>query len=621
MAKWNRWNGMRPGSSWKAARHIQRSRPWFRLPLSFLTSALLIAGCTSTDVPETQEPAESPQSPLHPERRGIGMLPLNESPHQLSIAVEPRRSLAVTDQVILSQFSFHRVMNQLVTQAGVQGLTPLRLYRQWWDTANLAPGLGLGPHCNDTLTNGIPTLNGYTYTCPRAEGAQVNEDPFSNPETNPASYIPIGLFNRFDLASTNGSDCGEYRIIFARKEGQTNPLRRNLIIFEAVLPNPQPFLGVEGCRPVARFWADLSVENDANVRATRLQNFYFNGLSGFMPVVHINNYGHRLNGASGQVRTNQFMQFSWTLREFKLKKTCDGSCTLRFIPVTVKTNPGGLLFSPTSVHPQKPDFQNLAFPAQVPSLARHDINTFSMFTEERFNSGQSDSQFTENDYVTQFTPNASTLRTNIQSRLTALGSTLTPDHIVRRAMTQSCAGCHQHNNTAPNNDLGNGMTWPASLGFVHVSEVLPDTGPDGQRFRISPALTDVFLPHRRVVLENFLGSPAPVCGPTAGSWAGCGEDGCSVCPSALAEFPCYFNNHPECRPADMCFGQLTTCNAGACPEPTPADRCNSVYCGNGVCEPEEVSSTCMDCRSSGSGSGGARGHLPAGRRLDAPPRP
>jgi hypothetical protein len=513
----------------------------------------------------------------------------------MSIAVDPRRSLAVTDQVILSQFSFQRVMNQLVTQAGVQGLTPLRLYRQWWDTANQAPGLGLGPHCNDTLTNGTPTLNGFNYTCPRAEGAQVNEDPFTDPATNPAAYIPIGLFNRFDLAGTNGSDCGEYRIIFARKEGQTNALKRNLIIFEAVLLNPQPFMGIEGCRPVAQFWAELSQENNPSVRAARLQDFYFNGLSGFMPVVHINNYGNRVSGVTGQVRTNQFMQFSWTLREFKMKKACNGTCTLRFMPVTVKTNPGGLLFSPTSVHPQKPDFQNLAFPEQVPSLARSNINTFSMFTADRFNSGQSDAQFSENEYVTQFTPNPSTLRTNIQSKLAAQGSTLTPDHIVRRALTQSCAGCHQHNNAAPNNDLGNGMTWPASLGFVHVSEVSPDTGPDGQRFRISPALTDVFLPHRRAVLENFLSTPAPVCGPTSGSWAGCGEHGCAVCPSVLVEFPCYFDNHPKCQRADMCSGQLTTCNS-ACPQPTVADRCTSAYCGNGICDASENASSCPgDC--------------------------
>jgi len=574
---------------------MERSRLWFRLPLSALTSVLLIAGSASTNARAAEELAESPQKPLHPERRGIGMLPLSDGSRQLGTTVDPRRSLAVTDQVILSQFSFQRVMNQLVAQSGVQGLTPLRLYRQWWDTANQGPGLGLGPHCDDTLTNGTPTLNGFDYTCPRAEGAQANEDPFANPATNPASYIPIGLFNRFDLANTSGSDCGEYRIIFARKEGQTNALKRNLIIFEALLPNPQPFLGVEGCRPVAQFWADLSLEGDPSVRAARLQNFYFNGLSGFMPVVHINNYGNRVSGASGQIRTNQFMQIPWTLREFKLKRTCNGTCALRFMPVTVKTNPAGLLFSPSSVHPQKPDFQNTAFPEQVPSLARNDINTFIMSIPDRFNSGESEAQFTENEYVAQFTPNPSTLRTNIQSKLTGMGSTLTPDHIVRRAMTQSCAGCHQHNNAAPNNDLGNGMIWPPSQGFVHVSEVSPEAGPDGLRFRISPALTDVFLPHRKAVLENFLSQPAPVCGPTSGSWAGCGEHGCAVCPSVLVDFPCYFDNHPDCRSADMCSGQLTTCNS-ACPQPTLADRCTSVYCGNGICEAGENYSSCpADC--------------------------
>lgn len=622
MAKQARWKEISSTPSGKTVRRFPpRAWCWPGLSSWVLTSVLLLVGCSSTEAPERQGRAELPTKQPHPERRGIGLLPLHDGPRQLSTLVEPRRSLAVTDQVILNQFSFHLVMNQLVIQSGVTGLTPLRLYRQWWDTANQAPGLGLGPHCNDSLFNGVPSLNSFVYTCPRAEGGQIHEDPFSSPATNPTAYIPIGLFNRFDLASTDGRDCGEYRIIFARKEGQTNPFKRNLIIFEAVLPNPQPSLGLEGCRPVAQFWADLSAENDPSVRATRLQNFYFNGLSGFLPVIHINNYGNRTSGApTGQVRTNQFLEASWTLREFKVRKSCSGSCALRFIPVTVKTNPGGLLFSPTSTHPLKSDFQGLAFPGQVPALARSNINTFTMFIEDRFNSGQSNSQGTENNYVAQFTPNASTLRGNIQSKLTAMGSSLTPDHIVRRAMTQSCAGCHQHNNAAPNNDLGNGMIWPASLGFVHVSEVQQESGPDGQRFRISPALTDVFLPHRRAVLESFLNSPVLACGPTAGNWTGCGEDGCSVCSSALKDFPCYFNNHPACRPASVCSGSFTTCNS-ACPMPTTADRCVSIQCGNGVCEagedslncpadcgggpvcgngicePAEVGSTCIDCNS------------------------
>ena len=47
-------------------------------------------------------------------------------------------------------------------------------------------------------------------------------------------------------------------------------------------------------------------------------------------------------------------------------------------------------------------------------------------------------------------------------------------------------------------DLGHGLTWPFSLGFVHVNEA----------GNLSPALRDVFLPHRKRVLEDFLNGTA-----------------------------------------------------------------------------------------------------------------
>ena len=66
-----------------------------------------------------------------------------------------------------------------------------------------------------------------------------------------------------------------------------------------------------------------------------------------------------------------------------------------------------------------------------------------------------------------------------------------------RALTQSCAGCHQLSNNALLGGLdasGGLLTWPASAGFVHAVE-------DGTR---SPALNNVFLPKRKAVLEQFL---------------------------------------------------------------------------------------------------------------------
>ncbi|MFP2907118.1 hypothetical protein ACLESD_19125 [Pyxidicoccus sp. 3LFB2] len=469
------------------------------------TALTLASGCGTDGLePETAPlPTESAElaEELHPERRGIGALPemVPSGPSAQLIAVDPRRSLVVTDQAILNGFSFSLFMNQLVASSGV-ATTELDLFQRWWDTARPSPGLGSGAHCD---TVGVANMNGFPYTCPRKEGDQALVDPFVNQATNPNAYIPIGLFNRFDLASTRGSNCGEYRIAYAKRSGITNGGDRNLVIFEAVLPNPTPAKGLEGCRPVADFWANLSTDADPISRASKLRTFYFIGLPGFMPVVHIDNYGNRTTGATGQVRSNQFMQTSWLLREFKVRKECRSlaPCTLRFVPTTVKTNPGGTLFNPGSAHAEAFNFQNSAFPAQVPRLAVNDLNLFTMFTSDIHNSGQSDAQHvTENRYVTQFGVAASFFRSNIQTQLTAIGSTLTPDHIVARAQAQSCAGCHQLSNGA---DLGGGLIWPFSQRFTHVSEAT-EVGPDGARHRISQALTNVFIPHRKAVFETFI---------------------------------------------------------------------------------------------------------------------
>ena len=40
-----------------------------------------------------------------------------------NITIDPRRSLVVTEQTILSRFSFQRVMTQLAEQAGVPSVT------------------------------------------------------------------------------------------------------------------------------------------------------------------------------------------------------------------------------------------------------------------------------------------------------------------------------------------------------------------------------------------------------------------------------------------------------------------------------------------------------------------
>lgn len=436
------------------------------------------------------------------DRGDVGLSSTSQAVVSPSQVIDARRSVAVTDAAILSQFSLVAVTDQLAAQNGNPAFTGAQLFRQLWETQNAAAGpadLQPSAHCSD---NGS-TLNGFPNPCRPNEGAQAN----AANVTNINSYSAIGLFNRFDLAPSNGQTCGEYRVVFGKTAGGTG---RAFMIFEAALPNPRADLGLEGCRPVQAFWRDLSNTADVNARATALRNFYFNGLPGFSPVIHMNNYGSNFANA-GQIRINMFIQPLWDLKEFKLRRQCPGGvCALKAVPVTVKVNPFGDLFNPASTQPLAAAFQS-AFVNQVPALAVNDVNRFNYDVPDQFNASNSDSQSggTVDDYLARFA-GASAFRNAIQAKLTAIGSTLTPDNIVARAEALSCAGCHQRSNNA---GLGGGITFPASAFFVQSTEST-EVGPDGTRFVLSGALTGTFLPFRKGVTEEFLSAVHPITNPT-----------------------------------------------------------------------------------------------------------
>lgn len=431
----------------------------------------------------------------------------------------------VTDQAVLNdstgtaapRFTMRALMHQLAIQAGA-GQTEDQMFRQWWDVFNPAPGLSgdpganVAPHCSD---NGN-TLNGFPYSCRAAEGGQAL--PTSTVKID--NYIPIALANRFDVAPTDGSNCGEYRIIFAMPT--VSVTNRSLVIFEAALPNPQPTLGLQGCVAVQQFWADLAKDNIPSSRAVQLRNFYFNGLPGFSPVIHVDNYGK--SGGQGQVRVNIFRQANWNLREFKLQPSAScttGPCKMDFVPVTVKTNPAPILFQPVptpgspnaNMAPLVASFQS-DFIEQVPSLAIQDINRFNYNMDDKYNIGSSDSQ--ADVYGRAPTPASATFLAAITAALppSAVSAGVTAQDILSRAETQSCAGCHQQMNARA---IGGGMTWPSTSGFVHVSEMAQENGPDGPRFAISAALKDVFLPFRVEIMRNFLASSQTQAAPQWGT--------------------------------------------------------------------------------------------------------
>lgn len=390
-------------------------------------------------------------------------------------AIDTTRSLMVTDPTALANFSFQRVMTAITT-SGHATNTPLAMYQAWMATF---------ANCSDPKID----PNGYGIQCPRIESTLGSINPFL-----PAGphFVPVALANRFDLAPRSGADCGEYRIVFALAGGNG----RAFIIFEGRLPNPTPSAGIAGCAPVADFWAQLSTDPSATSRAAKLDTFYFTGLSGFEPVVAASHYGlgNSISTAArnrGQIRTNMFVQFQqWQLREFQLSKPCaaNASCTLSVEHVTSKVNPANELF--TGTHANAPAFQS-AFLAQIPALSSTTAATIGISTGNNFNEFESVSQGSTDVLYANFTQ--ASFRTQIAANIT--NPSLTVQNILDRATTQTCAGCHQLSSGA-HAQLGGGVVWPASLGFVQIDE----------QSNLSPALTTSFLPHRSGVLTSFLRS-------------------------------------------------------------------------------------------------------------------
>ena len=428
-------------------------------------------------------------------------------------------SLVVNDPTTLARFSFARVMDQLRTTASVgSGQTSRALYQQWMRTFDASAASG---DCDD------PTIDPehFGLACPRLPEAKLaTVDPFL-PGGGPVEFVPLGLFNRFDLAPADGSNCGEYRIVFGMQSRTPSIAGRALIIFEGALPNPTPAAGIDACLPVARFWQGLSTDPSPTSRADKLERFYFAGTAvpGFPPVVAAHSYGLALGATAahgaGQVRTNFFIDsIEWQLREFKLRRTCTNSsdpttCRLAFEHVTVKANPGEELFA--GFHPKSASFRS-QFVAQVSRLTGASVNALSIAPGDQFNEYESVSSRADVNYNNVAT---TPVMADVEAKLRQLGSSLTSFDILNRATTQTCAGCHQQSSNVA---LGGGLVWPASLEFTHIDE----------NHRLSPALTTAFLPRRRIILEAFINAR---CAPATGRAAGELDLGPAAIAAAIAD--------------------------------------------------------------------------------------
>lgn len=440
---------------------------------------------------------------------GKGTEPGEASPELATITqglVIPERSIVVTDEDILKEFHLIDVLERIIATSNSPGMSALGLFNQWWDTQNPGPGLGAGPHCDDEIVPpGVPGHNGFPWQCPRAEGFQAHIDPFKG-KPHQHLYQAIGIFNRFDLAPANGIHCGEYRIVFAMRPGHQDAQGRNFMIFEAVMPNPDPNSGIQGCFEVAEYWYKLSFMDDPVDRTKHLQQFFFKGFGQWPAAIDVKHFGTILSEdgygcSTGQIRTNQFVQDPWNLREFRMVDDCRcGTCFLLVAPTTVKNNPYGPLFEEGHPHPMTADLQDSVL-NQVWPLGNGGMNQIGWNVPNAVNSGESLAElFTTYHYLNLYdgAPGiAGGFKDVLQSTTNSVwGGILNDQNIVQRAETQSCAGCHHTTNGA---DLGNGVTWLPSLKFVHVEEF-----PSGGHFPVSLAMEKEFIPWRTEIFWEYL---------------------------------------------------------------------------------------------------------------------
>ena len=446
--------------------------------------------------------------------------PLLDSNNALcDLPTHPRQSLLESHDTLLAPFTARRAFAVTALNAGLADEGTLTQYQTLLQTGSLeevhtfldSSDVGINAfnqiwssfedqagaefpdhvHCDNDLTNGLPSLNGHLVQCPRNEAGHLDQIDM---------FRITAVVNRIDLAPADGSHCGEQRIIFA----STISGERNFLIMMAQIPNPRPEAGRFACKPLAHFWATLTDKSEEDRKRELFQAYYtghptlrHHGFRPFLDQAHFTK-------DTGHIWTNSFVSPPWTMREFAL--TQNSEHRLHTIRRPVDNNSQGALWNDAAALPlphqtlcQEAIVQNLE------SLLGTNINTMGLelpnicYASESRNNDQ-------NNYATQLIPHGP-FWTQIQDKLTDLESSLTPEEIGRRAhLTTACIGCHVEANPS----LGPGSTFIVSAppAFVHVQERSMDSCgiPEGPLdcHRISTLLTTEFLPHRQQVLEEFL---------------------------------------------------------------------------------------------------------------------
>ena len=432
-------------------------------------------GCT--DGPPPPPPSEPPQPSVPPK------LIINKQ----SVVIHDVAALA-------APFSFEKTINSIVATAGGSATDSIAMLQSMIDS-----------FAENSFTH--PLSGKVVEVKARPLESALDPKNLLNPDSADG-MIPVGLFNRFDLAPADGSNCGEYRIVYAKKSA--NVTDRMTIIFEARVPNPSPGEGLKGCAPITDFWAERSKDANPAQSVAALEKLYYQGIPQVDPIVKADNYGLQTNNSEkrGQIRVNLFMtpnpgDIQWVLREFIVDFDSTKHAILK--PESIDDSPIASLFRAASAssdfsEDERKNFRqsfleqslcNLVNPDRINKAASATdiINGISAGFDINFNDFESISQSNEDNPASGTDP---LLLAQVQERLTSLSdlSGVSPEQLMNRAGTMTCGGCHQF---SAGSDLGNNAVWPRSLDFVHIDE-------EG---KLSPLLTDVFIPQRIKIAQQF----------------------------------------------------------------------------------------------------------------------
>jgi hypothetical protein len=378
------------------------------------------------------------------------------------------------------------------------------------------PGLA---HCDDELTDGAPSLNGFPLQCGRLEAEQFD---------NLDGWFAIGASNRLDLAPADGANCGQQRLVFANNTFLGNG--RVFMILESVVPNPDPGCGVAACAPIAAFWTNLAAITDPFERGVRLREAFLTGspelsAAGFAPFMN----ARQLGPQGGQIRTNNFNDSPWTLREFQFVDVDEPP-----LPQPVAEAPNGELWNDLSPLPQGEACRESFLRAAALGLATNELNALSFPVDQACKDAESRNDFSQ-DYAFQLSQGSGEFRARLDEIGAPLG--LTADDLAARArFGGSCMGCHQE---ASGSFLGNGLVAPFQFDFPHVLEFSAEPcGNGGTCFGISEALRGSFLPARARITRNLASFPGcgveqPSIDPIPGEVGGAVDGGASA-PRSLA---------------------------------------------------------------------------------------